>query len=91
MIHVAEHANEPVNIYNLGSGDDVAVSRIAQMVVDRWTGGRARPRYTGTERGWPGDVPRMLLDPSKLNSLGWRASHTSEEAVALAIEALAAP
>jgi UDP-glucose 4-epimerase len=88
MIHVAEHATDPVNIYNLGCGDDVAVSRIAQMVVDRWAGGRARLRYTGTDRGWPGDVPRMLLDPARLNTLGWRASRTSEEAVALAIEAL---
>ena len=43
--------------------------------------------YTGGEGGWPGDVPRFLLDVTRINRLGWRARHTSEQAVAMAIEA----
>ena len=81
MLFVVESACEPVNIYNLGSGDNVSVSRIAELVVKHWTGGKARIRYTGGDRGWAGDVPVMRLDPSRLARLGWIASQTSAEAM----------
>jgi len=88
MLHVVDHAAEVVNIYNLSCGDTVTVARIAELVAQRWTGGRARPRFTGGDRGWAGDVPAMLLDPGKLAALGWRAGRGSEEAITCAIEAL---
>lgn len=88
MLFAAHHAGQPVNVFNLGSGDSVTVARIAEHVVERWTGGRARLRYTGGDRGWPGDVPRMLLDTARLNALGWRASRTSEEAILQAVALL---
>jgi UDP-glucose 4-epimerase len=43
--------------------------------------------YTGTEGGWPGDVPHFRLDVTALNKLGWKARYTSEQAVATAIQA----
>ena len=81
MLFCVGAAHAPVNVFNLGSGDNVTVARIAELVVRHWTGGRARVRYTGGRRGWAGDVPLMLLDPSRLAALGWRASCTSEQAV----------
>jgi UDP-glucose 4-epimerase len=44
-----------------------------------------RYEFTGGEGGWPGDVPRFLLNVTAINRLGWRARHRSEEAIALAI------
>jgi UDP-glucose 4-epimerase len=44
--------------------------------------------YTGTEGGWPGDVPRFRLDVTALNRLGWKARHTSEQAVSMAIQSM---
>jgi len=88
MLFVVEQAGEPLNIFNLGSGDNVTVARIAELVAQRWTGGRARLRFTGGRRGWAGDVPVMLMDVSRLNRLGWSAPRTSEQAVQAAIEAL---
>ena len=38
-------------------------------------------RYTGGVRGWLGDVPKMMLSTEKLNKLGWKAKHNSEEAI----------
>lgn len=89
MLFVERHGQDPVNLFNLGAGDSVTVQRIAELVRERWTGGQARLRYTGGDRGWPGDVPRMLLDVGKLNALGWRASLTSEQAVERSVELLA--
>jgi UDP-glucose 4-epimerase len=47
-------------------------------------------QFTGGEGGWPGDVPRFTLDVTAINRLGWKASHTSAEAVGLAIRGLLA-
>jgi UDP-glucose 4-epimerase len=88
MLFVVDHGPDAVNLYNLGGGDNVTVARIAELVVERWSGGRARLRFTGGARGWPGDVPTMLLDPGRLARLGWRASCSSEQAVERAIEEL---
>jgi UDP-glucose 4-epimerase len=56
------------------------------MVVEAMGLSGVEYSYTGGEGGWPGDVPRFLLDVSALNGLGWRAPHNSEEAVAIAIQ-----
>jgi len=91
MLFVERRDTNPVALYNLGPGDSVTVRRIAELVQERWTGGRVRLRFTGGDRGWVGDVPRMLLDVSRLERLGWRAGLTSEQAVARAVELLGPP
>lgn len=88
MLFVVEHAREPVNIYNLGCNDWLEVSRIAEMVCQSMKLTDVQFCYTGTEGGWPGDVPRFILDVSRVNDLGWTARHTSEQAVGLTIESL---
>lgn len=88
MLHVVDNAEGPHAIYNLAAADNINVARIAELVVQKWTNGRAQLRYTGGRRGWAGDVPIMRLDPTRLNALGWRASRTSEQAVQYAIDAL---
>jgi UDP-glucose 4-epimerase len=85
MLFAVEHAREPLNIYNLGCDDWLTVNRIAEMVVQQMGLNGVRFEYTGTEGGWPGDIPRFRLDVSRLNRLGWKAKHSSEEAVSIAI------
>lgn len=72
-------------IYNLGCEDSVTVTRIADLIVNAMNLEGVRYEFTGGEGGWPGDVPRFLLDVSAINALGWRARHTSEDAVISAI------
>ena len=88
MLFVVENATSGLNIYNLGCDDNLSVNRIAEMVVDRMGLENVRFSYTGTEGGWPGDVPRFRLEVSKLSELGWTAKHNSEQAVAQAIDAI---
>ena len=85
MLFAVEHAREALNIYNLGCDDWLPVDRIAEMVVKTMGLRAVEFEYTGTEGGWPGDVPRFRLDVRALNRLGWKAKHSSEEAVAIAI------
>ena len=88
MLYVVDHATAPLNVYNLGCEDSLSVNRIAQMVVGAMGLEDVAFEYTGTEGGWPGDVPRFRLDVTALSRLGWKARHTSEQAVASAIESM---
>lgn len=76
-----------VHVFNIGTNDMTSVMRIAELVCEAM---HTTPAYkfTGGKRGWIGDVPIMLLDASKLNSLGWEQRYTSEEAVKKAIQDL---
>jgi UDP-glucose 4-epimerase len=88
MVHAVEHADEPVNLYNLGIGDNILIRRIAEIFLEETGNSRVKYRYTGGDRGWVGDVPVMMLAPDKLNALGWKAKWSSEEAVRRAVRAL---
>ena len=91
MLFAMDHAREPLNIYNLSCDDSLEVTRIADMVVEALGLRDVVYEFTGGEGGWPGDVPRVRLDPSKLNRLGWRARNNSEQAVRIAIQCALAP
>jgi len=85
MLYLIDHARDAFNLYNLGGDDWLSVTRIAEMVTKAMGLANVEFVYTGTEAGWPGDVPRFRLDVTPLNRLGWRAKHTSEQAVGSAI------
>jgi UDP-glucose 4-epimerase len=85
MLFAVDHAPHGLHIFNLGCSDNLSVRRIADMVVDAMGLESVRYEFTGGEGGWPGDVPRFLLDVAAINRLGWRARHNSAEAIALAI------
>jgi UDP-glucose 4-epimerase len=38
-------------------------------------------RYTGGERGWIGDSPFILLDTTRIKSLGWQPKVNIRDAV----------
>lgn len=89
LAFVWSHATEKRAIFNIGPEDDgVEVSAIAAAVVEA-SGTQARIRYSGGDRGWIGDVPRVSYSVEKLTRLGWRPKHGSEEAVRQAVRELA--
>lgn len=85
MLFTIEHATAPYNVFNLGCADSTSVNDIADMVVQAMGLSGVTYKYTGTEGGWLGDVPRFTLDVAAINRLGWHAQHTSREAVTQAI------
>jgi UDP-glucose 4-epimerase len=86
MLFLIEHARESLNVYNLGCDDSLQVTRIADLVVEAMGLKDVAYEFTGGEGGWPGDVPRFRLDVKKINRLGWKARHNSEQAVRIAIQ-----
>ncbi|WP_066412502.1 NAD-dependent epimerase/dehydratase family protein [Halorubrum aethiopicum] len=78
--HVVEHADDDLNVYNLGTRTTTSVTRIADVVSEE-LGVDPEYDYTGGDRGWTGDVPKMRLSIEKLAALGWEPSIESDEAV----------
>jgi len=82
-----EHASERVEIYNIGSEDQITTTEIAEVIVEEMDLRDVKFHYTGGVeggRGWIGDVKTMLLDISKLKNLGWTPKHNSAESVRMA-------
>jgi len=80
MEFVVEHADDDLNIYNLGTRTTTSVTDIADIVSDE-LGVDPEYGYTGGDRGWTGDVPKMRLSIEKLTELGWEPSVESDAAV----------
>lgn len=81
MIHLVDSQDEPVNYFNLGSSDTCSVRRIAEIVIEESGLPDVSIEYTGGDRGWAGDVPKAMLDPTRMNSAGFSVRYNSEGAV----------
>lgn len=75
-----------ITLYNVGVDSATSVTRIAEIVVEKMGLKNVEFKYTGGKGGWKGDVPKFAYDLSKVHSAGWKASMTSDEAVALTVE-----
>ena len=88
ILHVMSQADEPLNLYNLGSHDTASVRRIAEIVVDVTGCHDASIEYTGGDRGWAGDIPRARLGIEKMLKAGFDVKMNSEEAIRYTAECL---
>ncbi|MEW6722660.1 MAG: NAD-dependent epimerase/dehydratase family protein [Candidatus Micrarchaeota archaeon] len=73
------------DVFNVGSGSKTKVSEIALMMC-RELGVQPVISYTGSERGWPGDVKLMLLDTGKMRTLGWSEKTSLPEGIRSCLE-----
>ncbi len=73
-----------VQIFNAGVETATTVTRIADIVCEEMGLKNVAYRYTGGSVGWKGDVARFQYDLAKIHAFGWRAKHSSDEAVRLA-------
>jgi UDP-glucose 4-epimerase len=85
--YVVENADGAYNLYNLGSRTTTSVVDIADIVADTM-GLDPDYEFTGGDRGWTGDVPKMRLDTDKLADLGYDVPEDSDAAVRRATEQL---
>jgi UDP-glucose 4-epimerase len=83
-----ENAHDIINIYNLSPGDSVSVDEIANVVIKEMNLSNVEKKYSGSERGWPGDVPKVVLDSNRMDKLGWKSKYTSKNAIVIATRAL---
>lgn len=87
MLFGAEHAKKQVNYLNIGSDDWIDVTTIAEIVALEMGLSSVPFRYTGGDRGWIGDVPKMQLSCDAMKALGWKPSINSYESVVQAVRA----
>ena len=86
ILYGFQHSSGRVNVFNLGNSDVTSVTTIAHMLIESMGLAKVRLKYTGGDRGWPGDVPQVRLGTSRMEKLGWKPKHNSDEAVRLAIK-----
>jgi UDP-glucose 4-epimerase len=77
---VLDRANEPFNLYNLGTEEHCSVDDSLGWICS-YLGVHPVRRYTGGSRGWIGDSPFIFLDTAKVRALGWRPKFTIREGV----------
>ena len=90
MLFAVGHARDTVNTFNIGSEDWIDVKSIAEIVTEEMHLSGTKFRFTGGERGWVGDVPRMQLSVEKIKALRWKPQLGSRESVRIAVQAMLA-
>ncbi len=81
IMQIAFAGEKGVSIYNLGVEGSTSVKEIADFVCEAMGLSGVCYQFTGGNRGWKGDVPTFQYDLGKIHQTGWRAGHTSHEAV----------
>jgi UDP-glucose 4-epimerase len=91
VLTASEQVKEGFAVFNVGPGDAVTVTEIAEIAVE-CLGLTERPRfeYTGGDRGWKGDVPIVRLDTKRIRALGWQPKLNSREAIYISLKELIA-
>lgn len=75
-----------IALYNVGVQTQTSVTRIAEIVCEKMGLTGIPFEYTGGRGGWKGDVPVFAYNLDKIHAAGWKASMTSDEAVAKTVE-----
>lgn len=69
-------------VYNVATSDFISVNEIAQITLEcMQINHPVIFNYTGGDRGWKGDVPKVRLNTEKIRRLGWHCHYSSAEAV----------
>jgi UDP-glucose 4-epimerase len=89
MLLALERARAPVNILNIGHQDWLRV-RDSVSIVCRTLGVTPALTFTGGDRGWIGDAPKILLDTTRLRALGWAPTVALPDAIVETLQFLEA-
>jgi GDP-L-fucose synthase len=76
-LFLLENYDEP-DIINIGVGEDLSIAELAELVRDI-VGFEGKIEYDASK---PDGTPRKLVDTSKINALGWKASTGLREGIA---------
>lgn len=83
-----DNSNDQMNFFNIGGDTRASVRRMAEITVEESPNPSAEIVYTGGDRGWVGDVPKVEYDTSKIKALGWTPQLDSESAVRAAAKSM---
>jgi UDP-glucose 4-epimerase len=90
MVLSTSDAPPAFDLLNVATDDYITVTEIADIACA--TCGldptRVQYDYSGGDRGWKGDVPKVLFDVSKIKARGWKAARSSKQAMEASLEAM---
>jgi UDP-glucose 4-epimerase len=69
------------DFYNVGSEEMITVVQIAETFAEVLGLPGVTHEFTGGQKGWVGDVHKMLLDIRKIRAMGWSPKVSYREAV----------
>lgn len=85
---VVENGGGRIDIFNLSTSDTSDVNWIAGKIIEKMNLTDVEIKYTGGSTGWQGDVPQIILDTRKLETLGWKPKLNSKQAIEAAVSEL---
>jgi UDP-glucose 4-epimerase len=80
ILTAIDKATAKVNIFNLGTDEYCEVNDSVGWICEALGIEPART-YSGSERGWIGDNPFILLDCTRIRALGWAPTLTIREGI----------
>jgi UDP-glucose 4-epimerase len=90
MLVYSRRNEEAFDVFNVATDDYITVTEIAKIAceVAKINPENVKFNYTGGDRGWKGDVPKVLFDVAKIKAQGWSAKYTSAQAIHSSIESM---
>ncbi len=82
-----ERGDKSFDVFNVAGNDTISVNEIAQLAIEETVGKGAEValKFTGSDRGWRGDIPVVRLNTDKIRALGFTPKLSSREAIRVAI------
>lgn len=83
VYRASENSAQLFDVYNVATDDYISVTEIADIAceVANLRCEDVDYQYTGGDRGWKGDVPKVLFNVEKIKKLGWIATKNSRQAI----------
>lgn len=78
---LSPRSRDKCETFNLGTETWTRVDDVARIVIEEMGLSNVKLIHQGGRHGFPGDVPFVQYDPSKMAGYGWVASCSSDEAV----------
>jgi UDP-glucose 4-epimerase len=85
ILHALKHAQDKVNILNLGTSEYCQVNDSIGWITDH-LGLKPQLSYSGGSQGWVGDNPFIFLDTARIRALGWQPKLTIREGIVRTVQ-----
>jgi UDP-glucose 4-epimerase len=78
------------DVFNVATDDYITVTEIANLACNALGLNKdlVNFEYTGGDRGWKGDVPRVQFNTQKIKMLGWRPQRNCQMAIEASLKAM---
>jgi UDP-glucose 4-epimerase len=88
VLYLENFSKSFFEVYNISTEDTLTVRDIANITIQVLDidNSRIKINYGKKNRGWKGDVPKILLSSAKIRNAGWAPKRNSKEAMLNALE-----